>query len=1213
MAARVVGSDPVGGERRKSCDLCCSRKRRCDGDGINPCTLCATKGVTCAYSKKGRRGPKPKPKRGREGEGMFLFGGETERGRVGEGDIRSMLDWGGQQQQQQQQKEGAHPRLKMARMTDGDVVRLTPSHGTGTLGLEENRHLNAFFSGFGSCTQIVQEDEIRGAMIHVLSDGQFGMPSVDGESFYSPSTDSSSAGGTSTRRGIGVGEEPSLKLIRLEEGGLGIAAGTPAGAGGGESEKDLKQRAQRARLSAGVACLWAGIGVGAMLCGQTAEATSGYAENAREAIKGCYDVVSEEVLRAFLCLAHMHSFREDFTKFFRYTAMANDVAASLDRQQQGCSEPAKFLLKCFDAMSHFLELEGEESNSPIEGIIAPPLAHGASSSGGGSGSGSRRSGGTGAGSISDAAAAAAAAAADDEMGRTGGRARAGARIAEDNGSGGMGGGGGDDWRSRSEEKTAGGGGDGKDSPGAAAAAAGCKEKENEPRMLSQNELSTLKEKAILAGALRSNPSALAYEEFPGLKSAVRVQECISVLGDNPVAKHLGNFALSSAAAKEGQGRGAGGSGRGGEAKQQEGDGGGAIMPAGEGGAGSGSGSGGGSSFEAGGGGLKFPPLKTNQVLFVGDTRILEVSMGVDCSCISVMCKAVAGKPWAEIKEDARIVANTADAILVPVLASPSISRSVCAVKLLANSAFSHLCLGNAEYAMRAVRRFSAILKEFPGIVRFPPWRHCFHWMAGMLESAGLRDLYDGLRDGLATINMKSMRNLPEFGKGAHDIMCKCSHFRCQATHRALAEHAKLDPFGFFHIPHHCPQFGPAAEAAAASGGKSTTFRAVREASEWAAKLSTVDSRSSGGGGGGGRGGITSGAAAATAVAPPRRDTAASKASAAAAPAAAAAAAAAPAVVMPRLPPRPPSAAAAASAARLTAPPAVARPTCAARPARTAAPSMAAPRMPMPAAAAVVQAVSSLKGGGGGGGGGSGSGGMSQREMMFGGVGGAGGAAAVADRPMARTTSAATVAAAVAMKGARGGAAPRLVPLEEEQRWRTMPGVGGQSHPLGVGAALPSFDAFSGAGGEGVNLSAVPGGVPGLPPGINAAAAAATVASCFMGNHGGRGVGGGGGGAGVAPPPVRAVSCGAAWGGGGGGAAMSSGFVGGRAGAGAGAAGSGLATYGHSDQQLWDAVLGGGPNGNLEMNGAAGEQEDAPDFEEFAPEIDLMITDGTKAG
>lgn len=52
---------------------------------------------------------------------------------------------------------------------------------------------------------------------------------------------------------------------------------------------------------------------------------------------------------------------------------------------------------------------------------------------------------------------------------------------------------------------------------------------------------------------------------------------------------------------------------------------------------------------------------------MGDTRILEVSMGVDCSCISVMCKVVAGVAWEEVQADARIVANTADAILVPVL------------------------------------------------------------------------------------------------------------------------------------------------------------------------------------------------------------------------------------------------------------------------------------------------------------------------------------------------------------------------------------------------------------------------------------------------------------------------------------------------------------------------------------------------------------------
>lgn len=53
-------------------------------------------------------------------------------------------------------------------------------------------------------------------------------------------------------------------------------------------------------------------------------------------------------------------------------------------------------------------------------------------------------------------------------------------------------------------------------------------------------------------------------------------------------------------------------------------------------------------------------------------------------------------------------------------ASPSISRSVCAVKLLADAAFAHLCLGAADNALRAVRRFCAILDEFPGIMRQVP-------------------------------------------------------------------------------------------------------------------------------------------------------------------------------------------------------------------------------------------------------------------------------------------------------------------------------------------------------------------------------------------------------------------------------------------------------------------------------------------------------------
>lgn len=118
------------------------------------------------------------------------------------------------------------------------------------------------------------------------------MPSVGGRSFYS-----SSGEGVGECFGPAEGDDGcDLPLIRLEGGRLGISGGPSTSAGGERDiERELRHSAQRARLSAGVACLWAGIGVGAMLCGHTAEATKYYAENAREAIKGCLDVVSEEV------------------------------------------------------------------------------------------------------------------------------------------------------------------------------------------------------------------------------------------------------------------------------------------------------------------------------------------------------------------------------------------------------------------------------------------------------------------------------------------------------------------------------------------------------------------------------------------------------------------------------------------------------------------------------------------------------------------------------------------------------------------------------------------------------------------------------------------------------------------------------------------------------------------------------------------------------
>lgn len=114
--------------------------------------------------------------------------------------------------------------------------------------------------------------------------------------------------------------------------------------------------------------------------------------------------------------------------------------------------------------------------------------------------------GSRAGSASPAAAAASA---PGEASRSnGGSANGGSGMDE-----------GHDWRSMvaariaaHEEKAARLAAEGKEGPREGAAGGGArkagKEKENEPRMLSPNEVSTLTLKAKVAGALRSNPSAL---------------------------------------------------------------------------------------------------------------------------------------------------------------------------------------------------------------------------------------------------------------------------------------------------------------------------------------------------------------------------------------------------------------------------------------------------------------------------------------------------------------------------------------------------------------------------------------------------------------------------------------------------------------------------------------------------------------------------------
>lgn len=40
------------------CDLCLRLHKKCDGDGVNPCSRCAQRGIECKYLNKRKPGPR---------------------------------------------------------------------------------------------------------------------------------------------------------------------------------------------------------------------------------------------------------------------------------------------------------------------------------------------------------------------------------------------------------------------------------------------------------------------------------------------------------------------------------------------------------------------------------------------------------------------------------------------------------------------------------------------------------------------------------------------------------------------------------------------------------------------------------------------------------------------------------------------------------------------------------------------------------------------------------------------------------------------------------------------------------------------------------------------------------------------------------------------------------------------------------------------------
>ncbi|KAG5181122.1 hypothetical protein JKP88DRAFT_147774, partial [Tribonema minus] len=152
------------------------------------------------------------------------------------------------------------------------LARLSPSHATGLLGLQENTYLQMYCSCYAGIAWFTYE-EIQRAVADVMA-------------FQDP---------------------------------LGTAKASAHDGGG---EHALAKAADRSLLWVAVAC-------GMMMQGVTdLERLEPFLTRARECIKECYDDASPQVLRAYLFLANVHATLEDYGRFQRYFGFAISLAQS---------------------------------------------------------------------------------------------------------------------------------------------------------------------------------------------------------------------------------------------------------------------------------------------------------------------------------------------------------------------------------------------------------------------------------------------------------------------------------------------------------------------------------------------------------------------------------------------------------------------------------------------------------------------------------------------------------------------------------------------------------------------------------------------------------------------------------------------------------------------------------------------------------------------
>lgn len=155
----VVQQQQLRRRSHPACDLCSIRKRRCDADGVNPCTTCLSAKKPCVYSGMAKSKRKEQAVYVRSSSASSVISDNSsdagsESGGDGAGSSSSSSG--------RELTRGPH------------FSRFTLATG---LGAAENAYLSTFLSAFGKAT-VTFENDIRGAMMHVLAPQQMQLESL---------------------------------------------------------------------------------------------------------------------------------------------------------------------------------------------------------------------------------------------------------------------------------------------------------------------------------------------------------------------------------------------------------------------------------------------------------------------------------------------------------------------------------------------------------------------------------------------------------------------------------------------------------------------------------------------------------------------------------------------------------------------------------------------------------------------------------------------------------------------------------------------------------------------------------------------------------------------------------------------------------------------------------------------------------------------------